>query len=174
MRLSMLVAAVGLASFAVSSTKTIYAVPATDLTPAARLQPASRLYPRQSQGPSQEPERPPTPQDLRIIERADQILSDASKWDRADDRICKDTDTTWSLFCAIEKATTEVLGTYNHDDRMGQAATREIRHVIEELNPGRKFEHRLMDYNNLPTTQFADIKKVLRMTRERLAAQMKR
>ena len=65
-----------------------------------------------------------------------------------------------------------MLGSYNHDDRMGQAATREIRRVIEELNPGSQFEHRLMNYNNLPTTRFEDIKKVLRMTRERLAAQI--
>jgi hypothetical protein len=57
---------------------------------------------------------------------------------------------------------------------MGQAATREIRRVIEELNPGRTFEHRLMDYNNLPTTSFEDVKKVLRMARERLSAQIEK
>jgi len=57
---------------------------------------------------------------------------------------------------------------------MGQAATREVRRVIEELNPGRTFQHRLMDYNNLPTTRFDDIKKVLQMTRDRLAAQIKK
>ena len=38
-----------------------------------------------------------------------------------------------------------------------------MRRVIEELNPGRRFEHRLMDYNNLPTTSFADIKRVLQL-----------
>jgi uncharacterized protein (DUF433 family) len=57
---------------------------------------------------------------------------------------------------------------------MGQAATREVRRVIEELNPGRTFQHRLMDYNNLPTTRFEDIKKVLQMTRDRLAAPIKK
>ena len=141
---------------------------------AARSEAPNVLYFGQRQATSQEAERSATAEDIRIIDRADQILSDASKWDRADDRICKETDTTWSLFCAIEKATTEVLGSYNHDDRMGQAVTREIRRVIEELNPGRQFEHRLMNYNNLPTTRFEDIKKVLRMTRERLAAQIKK
>jgi len=116
-------------------------------------------------------ERAATPEDLRILERADQILSDSTKWDRADDRVCNATDTTWSLFCAVAKATAEVLGEYQHDDRMGQAATREVRRVIEDLNPGRRFEHRLMDYNNLPTTSFDDIKRVLRLARERLEAQ---
>jgi len=67
----------------------------------------------QSPATTQDAERPPTAEDLRIIERADRILSDASKWNRADDRICKDTETNWSLFCAIEKATTEVLGSYS-------------------------------------------------------------
>jgi len=57
---------------------------------------------------------------------------------------------------------------------MGQAATREVRRVIEELKPGRTFQHRLMDYNNLPTTRFEDIKKVLQMTRDRLAAQIEK
>ena len=117
-------------------------------------------------------ERPATPEDLRILERADQILSDSTKWDRADDRVCNPSDTTWSLFCAVEKATAEVLGEYRHEDRLGQAATREVRRVIEDLNPGRRFEHRLMDYNNLPTTSFDDIKRVLRLARERVAAQL--
>jgi hypothetical protein len=45
-------------------------------------------------------ERPATPEDLRILERADQILGDSTKWDRADDRVCNPSDTTWSLFCA--------------------------------------------------------------------------
>ena len=117
-------------------------------------------------------ERPATPDDLRILERADEILSDATKWDRADDRVCNASDTTWSLFCAVKKAAEEVLGAYRHDDKMGQAATREVRRVIEDLNPGRKFQHRLMDYNNLPSTTFEDIKKVLHLARQRVATEL--
>jgi hypothetical protein len=119
-------------------------------------------------------ERAATPEDLRILERADLILSDSTQWDRADDRVCNASDTTWSLFCAVEKATAQVLGQYRHDDRMGQAATREVRRVIEDLNPGRQFAHRLMDYNNLPTTTFADVKHVLQVARERVAAELSR
>jgi hypothetical protein len=55
---------------------------------------------------------------------------------------------------------------------MGQAATREVRHVIEDLNPGHQFSHRLMDYNNLPTTDFDDVKRVLRLARGRVASQI--
>ncbi len=100
---------------------------------------------------SKSKERAATPDDLRILERA---------------------DTTWSLFCAMKQATEEVLGAYRHDDRIGQAATREVRRVIEELNPGVRFEHRLMDYNNVPTTTFEDIKKVLQLARQRVAADL--
>ena len=117
-------------------------------------------------------ERRATQDDLRILERADQILSDSTKWDRADDRICNPSDTTWSLFCAVKQATEEVLGEYRHEDKMGQAASREIRRVIEDLNPERTFKHRLMDYNNLPSTTFEDIKRVLRLARERVAADL--
>ena len=124
------------------------------------------------QTPAPVAERPATPEDLRILERADEILSDATKWDRADDRVCNAADTTWSLFCAVKQATEEVLGMYRHEDKMGQAATREVRRVIEELNPGHKFQHRLMDYNNLPTTSFEEIKKVLHLARQRVASQL--
>ena len=134
-------------------------------TPAASVQ-------AQAQAPAPVVERLATPDDLRILERADEILSDATKWDRADDRVCNAADTTWSLFCAVKQATEEVLGTYRHEDKMGQAATREVRRVIEELNPGHKFKHRLMDYNNLPSTTFDDIKKVLHLARQRVARQL--
>jgi hypothetical protein len=117
-------------------------------------------------------ERPATPEDLRILDRADQILSDATKWDRADDRVCEPADRTWSLFCALQQATTEVIAQYDHDDRMGQAALREVRLVIEDLPGGRQFQHRLMDFNNLSTTRFEDIKMVLHRARDRVATQL--
>ena len=117
-------------------------------------------------------ERRATADDLRILDRADQILSDSTKWDRADDRVCKPSDTTRSLFCAVKQATEEVLGEYRHDDKLGQAALREIRRVIEDLNPGRTLKHRLMDYNNLPSTSFEDIKRVLHLARKRVAADL--
>ena len=44
----------------------------------------------------------------------------------------------------------------------------EVRRTIEEKTAGRTFEHRMMDYNNLDTTRFADIKSILSNTIERL------
>ena len=102
--------------------------------------------------------------DVAILRRADEILSDASNWNRHDDRKCDPAATTWSLFCALQKASIEVLGAYDHR----RAALEEVRFVIEDTYPGQTFEHRLMDFNNLPSTRFEDVKKVLAIARDRV------
>jgi len=62
-----------------------------------------------------------------------------------------------------------VLGNYDHR----RVALQEVRFAIEEVSGGREFEHRLMDFNNLPQTRFADIKRVLAIARERVAARLR-
>lgn len=114
-------------------------------------------------------DQPITKDDLLILKRADEILSDETKWNRKDDRSCKPEDKIWSLFCALQKATIEVLGKYDHR----RVALQEVRFAIEDVTKGREFEHRLMDYNNLPTTQFKDIKQVLKMATEKVAARLR-
>jgi hypothetical protein len=114
-------------------------------------------------------DRPVTADDLKILKRADEILSNESKWNRKDDRTCKPDATTWSLFCALHQASIEVLGEYDHR----RVALQEVRFAIEDVSKGKEFEHRLMDYNNLPTTQFKDIKLVLKMATDKVAARLK-
>jgi len=114
---------------------------------------------------AEQKDQPVTDEDLRILDRADAILSDSTKWDRKDDRTCLPEDTTWSIFCALQRASMEVLGTYDHR----RVALQEVRFAIEEAAPGQPFEHRLRDYNNLPTTRFEDIKAVLHVARRRVA-----
>lgn len=111
---------------------------------------------------------PVTAVDLRILEGADALLSDPSKWDRHDDRTCTPEDTTWSLFCALQRASIDVLGSYDHR----RVALQEVRFAIEEATPAAVFEHRLRDYNNLQTTSFQDIKTVLHVARERVAGRL--
>ena len=115
--------------------------------------------------------KPVTTDDLRILERADALLKDASAWNRNDDRACDDDRATgrFSLFCALETACTEVLGEYDHR----RAALQEVRIVVEEATQQRRFEHRLMDFNNLPETRFDDVKQVLRTSAQRVAARLK-
>jgi len=109
-----------------------------------------------------------TDEDLRILHRADEILSSAAVWNRHDTRVCHPTDKTWSLFCALEKASLDVLGEYRHRE----VALQEVRFAVEDVTKGIEFEHRLMDYNNLPSTTFEDIKAVLKVATDRVAARL--
>ncbi len=117
------------------------------------------------------PNQPVTADDLRILERADALLKDESAWNRRDDKKCDDDKASgkWSLFCALETACIEVLGRYDHT----RVALQEVRFAVEEASPGRQFEGRLMDFNNLPETRFEDVKRVLRTATQRVAARMK-
>jgi len=113
-------------------------------------------------------DQPVTAEDVAILRRADEILSSEAVWNRHDTRICNQDDKTWSLFCALEKASLFVLGEYRHRE----VALQEVRFAVEEASPGAQFEHRLMDYNNLPATTFDDIKRVLAVASERVAARL--
>jgi hypothetical protein len=115
--------------------------------------------------------RPPvTEADLRIVARAREILNSPSKWNRADNRECPPSARTVSLYCALEKATDEVAHAFEHRG----AAMQEARFVIEDVSvKGREYDHRLMDYNNDPSTTFADIQKVLRFLQIRLEERLR-
>jgi hypothetical protein len=114
---------------------------------------------------------PVTSDDLRILLRADELLKDESVWNRKDDRKCDDDEAsgTRSLFCALEKACIDVLGIYDHR----RVALQEVRFAVEDATRGRDFEHRLRDFNNLPTTRLADVKKVLRVATERVTSRLR-
>lgn len=110
--------------------------------------------------------RPPvTKADLQIVAHAQKILDSPAKWNRADTRKCPTEAKTFSLYCALQKATYEVTGKFDHRG----AAMQEARFVVEEVVPDwQKYNHRLMGYNNDPNTAFADIQKVLRLLHERI------
>ena len=107
-------------------------------------------------------------QDLAILDGADAILATEADWNRHDTRECLPGATSFSLFCALHKASTDVLGVYDHR----RAALQEVRFAVEVATKGREFEHRLMDYNNLPETRFSDIKRLLAAARARVAERL--
>jgi hypothetical protein len=109
-------------------------------------------------------DQPVTDEDLKILRRASEVLSSPTVWNRHDTRECHPSDKTWSLFCALEKASREVLKEYRHRE----VALQEVRFAIEDVTDGREFEHRLRDYNNLPSTEFADVKRVLTIATHRV------
>ncbi len=120
--------------------------------------------------PASEARPPVTQADVRIVQRAGQILNSPAKWNRADNRVCPAQATTFSLYCALEKATGEVSGHFEHRG----AAMQEARFVIEDIVPNwKEYNHRLMDYNNDPRTTFADIQKVFRLLEARITKRLR-
>jgi hypothetical protein len=114
--------------------------------------------------------RPPvTRADLEIVMRARTILDSPSKWNRADNRECPAGAKTFSLYCALEMATIEVGGKAEHRG----AALQEARFVIDEIATGRNYDHRLMGYNNDPTTTFHDIQEVFSIVERLIALRLK-
>jgi TonB family protein len=109
-----------------------------------------------------------TADDLRIVQRARAILSSAAVWNRADTRECPADRKTFSLYCALEKATQEISGAFEHRGIVME----EARAAIDEITHQKDYDHRLMGYNNDPTTTFADIQKVLRATEERISRKL--
>jgi hypothetical protein len=116
-------------------------------------------------------DQPVTDDDLRILSKADEILKDESVWNRNDDRVCDDDESTGkrSLFCALQKACIDVLGEYDHR----RVALQEVRFAVEDATRGRDFEHRLRDFNNLPETRLVDVKRVLKVATDRVKSRLK-
>jgi hypothetical protein len=96
---------------------------------------------------------PPNDLDRSIVERAAAILSSDAVWNRADDRQCKPDAKTWSIYCALERATVQLTGGFHHR----RPALEVVRAIVEERAAGRPYQHRLMDYNNDPSTHLQDV-----------------
>ena len=135
---------------------------ATPIRLEPRLTPTSSGFERRDNSVSEE--------DVEILAGATRLLVDESGWNRSDDRNCDDDEATGkrSLFCALQKASIEVLGEYNHR----RVALQEVRFAIEDVTDGREFAHRLMGFNNLPETTLVDIHDVLRISTERVEARL--
>jgi hypothetical protein len=95
----------------------------------------------------------PGPLDRAILKRADVILSEANLWNRADDRKCLPTATSWSIYCATEQAAIEITGGFHHR----RPAMELVRQIVDDRSKGRNYRHRLMDYNNDPLTTLTDV-----------------
>jgi hypothetical protein len=112
--------------------------------------------------------RPVTTEDVAILDRALQLLASEATWDRADDRQCAPEDATFSLFCALQRASIETLNEYQHR----RVALQEVRFALEEATVGREYAHRLRDFNNDPETSLADVRAVVITARGRIAQRL--
>ena len=106
-----------------------------------------------------------TKADLRIVQRAREILNSPAKWKHADNRECPAAQKTYSLYWALEKATIEVSNKFEHRGAVMQQARLAIDEVLAK---GNHYEHRLKDYNNDPKTTSADVQKFFTIVEERI------
>src|SRR5262245_31561399 len=142
------------------------------LIPAAVLITAA-LLPAQAPQPSFVYDRDWEAQNLQIVQRAREILNSPAKWNRADTRACRiqpcklgcpTEGNTFSLYCALKKATDEVRGRFDHNG----AVMQEARYVVQEIAVNKDFQHRLETYNNDRRTAFPDIQKAFELLEDRI------
>ena len=104
--------------------------------------------------------------DLRILRRADTLLSTESDWLDHCSRTCDSEARRRSLFCALHQASIDAMGQYNHR----QSALMVVRWIIDERMDGEEYEHRLMDFNN--TRDFPSVKDALSEAISRVQARL--
>jgi len=97
--------------------------------------------------------------DVQILKRANDILSSESVWSKEDDRKCQDDieSNKYSLFCALYKASVDIVGEYDHR----KPGLQQVRWIIDDQYKERLAGHRLMDFNNHVKTNFDEIKNLL-------------
>lgn len=98
-------------------------------------------------------EVPANATDRAILVRAAALLTSDAVWNRADDRKCPADAKTWSIYCAVERAQIEVAGGFHHRRPAGEL----VRVIVDERTKDRDYSHRMMDYNNDPSTRLADV-----------------
>lgn len=116
-------------------------------------------------------ERPVDTADAAILERALELFSSEAVWNREDDRDCGPDGDLYSIFCALQQASIDVIGEYQHR----RTALQEVRFIIGARSEGRDYAHRMQDYNNDPRTSFAEARSTmeaaLNVVRDRLELQ---
>jgi hypothetical protein len=112
---------------------------------------------------------PPTMDDVKVIQRAEQLLASTAVWNKNDDRNCPTNPQKYSLFCALIQATAEISGGYHYR----QPAMQAVREVLNEVGGTRLGKHRLMDYNNHVDTTLQDIHNLLRTAQQRIQRDMR-
>jgi hypothetical protein len=119
---------------------------------------------------SAEAQLPPTIDDIHIIQRASTLLADSTKWNRHDDRSCPPDRQSWSLFCALQQATTEVSGGVHYR----QPALQAVRQEVAAVYGSHVSKHRLMEFNNDDATTLTEVQGVLTKAQAKLESRLRR
>jgi hypothetical protein len=97
----------------------------------------------------------PAGETVRILEIAGALLTDEAVWDRSLVRTDDPVNGRYTLYSALATACHEVTGRYSHR----HPALEAVRAEIQDRVPGRRWEHRLAEFNAEAT--FEDLKAVL-------------
>lgn len=98
----------------------------------------------------------PAEETVRILEIADALLADEAVWDRSSVRADDPVSGRYTVYSALATACHEVTGRYSHR----HPALETVRAEIEDRVPGRRWKHRLAEFN--AAASFEDVKAVLR------------
>lgn len=105
--------------------------------------------------------------DLEILHETRGFLSETSKWSQVEETQCDLEAEALTLFCALQKASFDV----SDDFLLRRPALEEVRYAIDELSET-SLDRRLIDFNNLETTDLSDIYKVIDMALVRIQARL--
>ena len=108
----------------------------------------------------------PSGLDLLIIQRAKDLLVDAGNWNRQDNRKCPREPTSRSIYCAMIDASIDITGGSHHR----RPALQVVREIVQNRSMGRSYQHRLMDYNNDPSTEIADVHSLFDESLEKISS----
>ncbi|MEE8294533.1 MAG: hypothetical protein V3R64_02370 [Sphingomonadales bacterium] len=104
--------------------------------------------------------------DLEILQETRLLLAEESQWARNEETQCDLEAEAFTLFCALQKASFDVA----EDFMLRRPALEEVRYAIDEISP--ELDRRLLDFNNLETTDLAKIHLVIDMALERLQVRL--
>ena len=91
-------------------------------------------------------------------------MGSQDRWNSDDTRDCPAGAGRFSFYCALVEASDRVI----RDLEQRGAAMQEARFVVDALANGRKFPHRLMDFNNDPGTGYLGVQEALRLLEQRV------
>jgi hypothetical protein len=97
----------------------------------------------------------PAGETVRILEIASALLADEAVWDCSPVRTDDPVNGRYTLYSALATACHEVTGRYSHR----HPALEAVRAEIQDRVPGRRWKHRLAEFN--AESSFEDVKAVL-------------
>ncbi len=114
-------------------------------------------------------EAAPSGRDIQVLDIAKDFLNGGQSWNRADNRICPENAVAVSLYCALLRASEQVMGKPYHR----QPAMQVIREIIGDRWPDRYSNHRLMEFNNHPSTRFTELEELFELARVQIRESMR-